>query len=80
MPHHAKRARNRFLEICSGALIRTRDATHQGVHTQTLKRMLRSGELERVGPGRYCVTTDEVTENHSLLVAASSVPCAVICL
>jgi predicted transcriptional regulator of viral defense system len=42
--------------------------------------MTRAGELERIGPGRYRLSSANVTENHDLVLAAASVPAAVICL
>lgn len=62
-------------------VLRSRDVAAQGIHTGTLSRMARSGELERLGPGRYRLSAQSgVTEHHDLVVAAASVPRAVVCL
>ena len=77
----SKHGRARLLQLGrKGILIRPSDAEALGVHTVALTRMTRSGELERVGPGRYRLASADVTENHALVLAAASVPSAVICL
>jgi predicted transcriptional regulator of viral defense system len=63
-----------------GGILRARDARAQGVHTGTLTRMVRAGELERFGPGRYRRASPDVSENHSLALAYGAVPSGVICL
>jgi predicted transcriptional regulator of viral defense system len=43
--------------------------------------MARAGELEKVGPGRYRLPArPRATEHHDLVVAATTVPHAVVCL
>lgn len=66
--------------MTKGAILRARDARAQGVHTGILTRMVRAGELERLGPGRYCQAGADVTENHSLALACGAVPSAAVCL
>ena len=61
-------------------VFRARDVSAQGIHTGTLTRMARAGALEKVGPGRYRLTTSTVTESHSLVLACSLVPSSVACL
>lgn len=61
-------------------VLRARDAAAGGVHTGTLTRMSRAGELERVGPGRYRLPARSMTEHHDLVVAAAAVPTSVVCL
>jgi predicted transcriptional regulator of viral defense system len=81
MPHR-EQGKARLLKLArTSALIRPRDAAALGVHTETLTRMTRSGDLERVGPGRYRVVNGgEATEHHAMVLAAAAVPSAVICL
>jgi predicted transcriptional regulator of viral defense system len=81
MPQHRRPARATVLRLMTkGALLKARDARAQGVHTGTLTRMVRSGELERVGPGRYRRASTDVSENHSLALASGAVPSGVVCL
>ncbi len=81
MPQPRRPARANVLRLMSkGALLRARDARVQGVHTGTLTRMVRAGELERVGPGRYRQANADVSENHSLALACGAVPSGVVCL
>lgn len=61
-------------------VIRARDVAADGIHTGALTRMARAGILEKVGAGRYRLATSDVTENHSLILACSMVPSAVVCL
>jgi predicted transcriptional regulator of viral defense system len=81
MPRHQRSARTSVLRLTTkGALLRARDARAQGVHTGTLTRMVRAGELERLGPGRYCQASADVRENHSIALACGAVPSGVVCL
>ena len=78
---HREQGQARLLKLArAGALIRPRDAEALGVHTETLTRMTRSGQLERVGPGRYRAVSVEATEHRPLVLAAAAIPSAVICL
>jgi predicted transcriptional regulator of viral defense system len=62
-------------------ILRARDLYNQGIHTSTLTRMMRSGSLERVGPGRYRLAKRQrTTEHHDLVVATAAVPRSVVCL
>jgi predicted transcriptional regulator of viral defense system len=61
-------------------LFRAADVAEQGIHTQWLTRLVQQGVLERVTRGQYRWTEAEVTEHHSLVLAASAVPRGVICL
>src|SRR5919198_6627796 len=81
MPQYRRPARASVLRLMTkGALLRARDARAQGVHTGTLTRMVRSGELERLGPGRYRKASTDVSENHSLALASGAVHSGVVCL
>src|SRR5919109_1800836 len=78
----ATKAASRVLRLARAqSVLRARDVATQGVHTSTLTRLTRSGALEKVGPGRYRLAKDQPrTEHHDLVVAASAVPRAVVCL
>ena len=61
-------------------VLRTRDVARQGIHTSTLTRMMRSGALEKVGPGRYRLPIGTTTEHHDLAIASAAVPRSAVCL
>jgi predicted transcriptional regulator of viral defense system len=78
----ADKAASRVLRLAGAqSVLRARDVAAQGVHTSTLTRLTRSGALEKVGPGRYRLPKKQPrTEQHDLVVAASTVPRSVVCL
>jgi len=62
-------------------ILRARDVVDLGIHTSALTRLVRTGALKRVGPGRYqLVANRRITEDHDLVMAASAVPASVVCL
>jgi predicted transcriptional regulator of viral defense system len=75
-------ASTRLLKLADGrSLLRARDLAELGIHTGTLTRMARAGELEKVGPGRYRIPAKPRTsEHHDLVMATSAVPGSVVCL
>jgi predicted transcriptional regulator of viral defense system len=64
------------------AVLRASDAHAAGVASVTLRRMVRTGELELLGEGRYWLSSKvaSTTENHSLALACGAVDSAVVCL
>jgi predicted transcriptional regulator of viral defense system len=78
----ATKAASRVLRLAGAqSVLRARDVATQGVHTSTLTRLMRSGALEKVGPGRYRLAKKQArTEHHDLVVAAAAVPRSVVCL
>lgn len=58
----------------------TRDVVAAGIHRQTLSRLVREGELERVTRGQYRVPAMPMTEHHGLAMVAAAVPQGVVCL
>ena len=63
------------------SFLRARDVAALGIHTGALTRMARTGELEKVGPGRYRLAAKPRTsEHHDLVMATSAVPGSVVCL
>jgi len=75
-------AADRLLRLAkSRPVLRARDVAGLGIHTGTLTRMARAGEIERVGPGRYKLPARRpATEHHDLVVATSAIPRSVVCL
>ncbi len=61
-------------------VIRARDAAEHGLSRKRLSELTRAGKLERVARGLYTAADAEVTEHHTLVEAAASVPHGVICL
>lgn len=81
MPQLQEAARAIVLRLMKeSAILRSRDARTRGVHTGTLTRMVRTGEIERLGPGRYRRPSSNLSENHSLALASAAVPSGVVCL
>src|ERR1044072_4971165 len=81
MPQRRRPARASVLRlVAKGGVLRARDARTPGVHTRTLTRMVRAGELERLGPGRYRQASANISENHSLALACGAVPSGMVCL
>lgn len=82
MPHRSKMARVRLLTLArSHPLIRPRDLAELRVHTGELTRLVRAGLIERVGPGRYRLAGKRsASEQHDLVIVATAVPGAVVCL
>jgi len=80
-PRH-RDAGERLLKLARTRLIlRARDVVDLGIHTSALTRLVRTGALERVGPGRYqLIANRRITEHHDLMMAASAVPASVVCL
>ena len=56
------------------------EAVAAGVHPQALARLVDRGAVERVSHGRYRLPGAEITEHHSLAIAASAAPKSVVCL
>ena len=79
--HDEMNARERVLKLArSRSVLRTRDTSAAGIHSGTLTRMSRAGELERVGPGRYRLRANSMTEYQDVVLAATAVPNSVVCL
>jgi predicted transcriptional regulator of viral defense system len=71
----------RILKMISAQEVaRSRDLAAHGVTASQLRRLVISGQIERVGRGLYRARRAELTENHSLLEAALLAPKGVVCL
>jgi predicted transcriptional regulator of viral defense system len=78
---HQGTASGRLLDLAgTRAVIRARDVASEGIHTGTLTRMVRIGALEKIGAGRYRLTSSPASESHSLVLACNLVPSSVVCL
>ena len=61
-------------------IARARELEQVGVSRTQLRRLIRSGHLERVGRGLYMLPGSQRTERHDLAEAARRVPKGVVCL
>jgi predicted transcriptional regulator of viral defense system len=60
--------------------LRTRDALRLGIRLETLSALRDSGDLDQIGRGLYRLTDLPPLSNPDLVVVASKIPHAVICL
>jgi predicted transcriptional regulator of viral defense system len=61
-------------------LIRPRDLTKRGLPTVALTRMVRKGQLQRVGRGLYAIPNSIISAQSALAEIAIKHPQAIICL
>ena len=77
----AKTSRQRIVRLVKAkGSVSTREVVAAGIHRQILTRMVRDGDLVRVGRGFYRLPDHLVSENHGLALAAAGAPHGVICL
>lgn len=73
--------RDRALRLARRAQgVTPRELARQGIHRQTLTRLVAEGRLERVARGVYRLPDQPITEHHGLVLAAAAVPQGVVCL
>ena len=73
--------RDRVLQLAKDhGLITDREVREMGIHPQTLKRLVESGQIERIARGRYCLAEYPFTEHHGFVLASAAIPNGVICL
>lgn len=63
-----------------GGTIRTAEALRAGIHPRTLYNLRDSGELEALSRGVYRLTDQEAVADPDLVIVATRVPQAIICL
>ena len=63
-----------------GTYFRPRDVVRLGVTRYQLERMVADGSVERVGLGLYRLADVEATEMETIVMVASAVPQAIVCL
>jgi predicted transcriptional regulator of viral defense system len=61
-------------------MFRLSEAAAAGIHPENIRRLVRAGQLTRVGRGLYAVPTLRPTEYHALVEIAKRVPKGVMCL
>jgi len=61
-------------------LFRSREFEKAGFPREYLRRLLRQGEVQRIGHGLYCATDFDGDQNQSLLEVSKRFPRGVICL
>jgi predicted transcriptional regulator of viral defense system len=61
-------------------IIKLSDLKEMGIPRVVLTRLIRSGQLEKMARGLYCVPNQQVTENTSLITIAIKIPQAIFCL
>lgn len=65
----------------SRKLFRASDVEHElGLSRMNISRLVKEGQLERVGYGLYALASTEFNENQSILEVAAKVPNSVLCL
>lgn len=62
------------------SVIRPKDLDEQDLPRMALMRLVRKGELQRLGRGLYALPGHSFSENHGLVLASASVPNSVVCL
>ena len=63
-----------------GAFFRPRDVAPLGVSYYHLQRLVAEGHAEKAGPGLYRLSDVETTETETIVMVASAVPHAIVCL
>jgi predicted transcriptional regulator of viral defense system len=63
-----------------GAFFRPRDVGRLGITHYRLQQMVSDGRVERAGPGLYRLADVEATEMETIVMVASAVPHAIVCL
>lgn len=61
-------------------LIPARTLAKLAVHPQQISRLVRRGEIRRVGRGRYVLPATDLSENVGLALVSLAAPRAVVCL
>jgi predicted transcriptional regulator of viral defense system len=64
----------------AGGVLRARDLSDHGIHSNYLHRLHQRGLVVRVGRGVYVLAEADPTENRTLAEAAARVPKGVMCL
>lgn len=57
-----------------------KDLKARGIHTDTVRRLLNEGKIEKIKPGLYKLTDFPILANQGLVDACMAIPKAVVCL
>jgi predicted transcriptional regulator of viral defense system len=60
-------------------IMRARDLIAQGIAPETLRRLVRAGQIERVSRGSYRLATAETKAYHTLAAVSARVPQGIVC-
>lgn len=76
-----KRQRDKVIDILSqNVIISSKQLTSEGIHRETIRRLLETGEIMSIGRGLYSSSQFTPDENFASTVAQKMVPKGVICL
>lgn len=64
----------------NGGIIRTAEAIKAGIHPRTIYQLRDKGELEQLSRGVYRLAGKELVSNPDLVIVATRIPQAVVCL
>lgn len=67
-------------DIRNRGLFRLAEARAAGLHPEQVRRLIRQGELTRLGRGLYAPASFAPGENHTLAEVAKRVPKGIVCL
>ena len=76
----AVQVRSPIEAVLDRGIVRSRDLEALGIGRPRLRELVASGALQRLARGVYIAADHELTEKHSLAVAATLVPHGVVCL
>ena len=73
-------SRARQIILDNGRIIRTAEAIRAGIHPRTIYQLRDKGELEQLSRGVYRLAGKELVSNPDLVIVATRIPQAVVCL
>lgn len=62
------------------SVLRSRDLESCGIWRASLGKLVKSGNIERIGRGLYALPDGKITENHTLAEVGKRVPKGIVCL
>jgi predicted transcriptional regulator of viral defense system len=81
VPHESNTQRERATELLgSGQIMRLHELVEAGIAATTVARMVKAGEIVRLGRGLYQVANADFGGDHVLAEVAKTIPKGVICL